>query len=204
MNHDRGRFILFEGIDGAGKSTQCEMLYRFALEKDINCIKLFEPTEGEWGIKIRKMLSMEPPPPVEEQISMFIKDRIEDVLLNINPALESGKTIIMDRYFYSNAAYQGCAEMAPEEIIKRNTALNFPLPERVYFLDLDPEAAMDRIIKRSSSGKREIFEKVSFLQQVRKNFLSIRDERFMILDGSMDPEEIFPLIMKDFISLLKD
>jgi dTMP kinase len=204
MNRNKGRFILFEGIDGSGKSTQCEMLYRFALGKKINSIKLSEPTGGEWGIKIRKMLSMEPPPPVEEQISMFIKDRVEDVLLNINPALERGKTIIMDRYFYSNAAYQGCAEMPPEEIIKRNMALNFPLPERVYFLDLDPETAMDRIIKRSSSGKREIFEKVSFLKQVRENFLSVMDERFLILDASMDPEEIFPLIIKDFISLLKD
>lgn len=204
MGHDKGKFILFEGIDGAGKSTQCDMLFAFALKRGINCIKLSEPTSGEWGTKIRKMLSMEPPPPVEEQINMFIKDRIEDVSLNINPALEAGKIIIMDRYFYSNAAYQGCAEMPPDEIIKRNMALNFPLPERVYFLDLDPESAMDRIVKRNSSGGREIFEKVSFLKQVRDNFLSISDEKFLILDGSKNAEDIFPVIMNDFISLIEE
>ena len=204
MIRRRGRFILFEGIDGSGKSTQCDMLYSYAYAKGINCVKLYEPTRGEWGIKIRKMLSMDAPPPVEEQIDLFIRDRIEDVDQNIKPALDAGKTIIMDRYFYSNAAYQGCPEMPPEEIIRKNMDLNFPIPDRVYFLDIDPQTAIDRIKKRSTSGETELFEKLSFQQKVKKNYYSIIDEKFMTINGDDDPEKIFTKIADDFTMLLKE
>lgn len=204
MMRRRGKFILFEGIDGSGKSTQCEMLYQYVLEKKLNCIKLSEPTTGEWGLKIRKMLSMDPPPPVEEQIDMFIKDRIEDVSKNIIPALSEGKIVIMDRYFYSNAAYQGSMKMPPEKIIQKNMELNFPVPDRVYFLDIDPESAIDRIKKRNTPSEMEIFEKLAFQKQVRKNFLSIINSKFMVINGENTKEKIFTSIVNDFISILEE
>ena len=202
MMRKRGKFILFDGIDGSGKSTQCEMLYQYALQKHLNCIKLFEPTTGEWGLKIRKMLSMDTPPPVEEQINMFIKDRMEDVSKNINPALSEGKIIIMDRYFYSNAAYQGTSEMLPEKIIQKNIDLNFPIPDRIYFLDIDPEAGIERIKKRNTPDEMEIFEKLAFQQQVRENFLSIINSKFMVLNGENTREKIFTEIINDFTSVI--
>jgi dTMP kinase len=204
MIRRKGLFILFEGIDGSGKSTQCDMLYSYADTKGIDCVKLYEPTGGEWGIKIRKMLSMGNPPPIDKQINLFIRDRADDVSMNIKPALDTGKTIIMDRYFYSNAAYQGCDKIPPEEIIRKNMELNFPIPDRVYFLDIDPERAIDRIKKRSTPDEMEIFEKLSFQQQVRKNFYSIIDDKFMVINGDDDPEKIFTKIADDFSALLKE
>ena len=202
MMRKKSKFILFEGIDGSGKSTQSEMLYQYALQKNLNCIKLSEPTTGEWGLKIRKMLLMDKAPPVEEQIEMFIKDRMEDVLKNINPALSEGKIIIMDRYFYSNAAYQGTAEMPPEKIVQKNIDLNFPIPDRIYFLDIKPESGIDRIKKRNTPNEIEVFEKLAFQQQVRKNFMSIINDKFMILNGENTREKIFTEITNDFISII--
>jgi dTMP kinase len=106
-------FIVFEGIDGSGKSTQCDMLYEYIAGRGVNVKKLAEPTSGKWGTELRAMLKSSAPPPVETQIEMFIKDRIDDSEQNILPSLKSGATVVMDRYFYSNAAYQGVSGSPP-------------------------------------------------------------------------------------------
>jgi dTMP kinase len=130
------------------------------------------------------MLKSSSPPPVETQIEMFIKDRIDDSERNINPSLESGATVVMDRFFYSNAAYQGVSGITPAEIIDRNMKHGFPLPHRVYFIDIPTETAMERIIKRSGSGNTELFEK--------------RDERFLIVNGEDHVDSIFKKIKEDY------
>jgi dTMP kinase len=191
-------FIVFEGIDGSGKSTQCDMLYRYIADKGIGVKKLAEPTSGRWGTELRAMLKSSAPPPVELQIDMFIKDRIDDCEKNIIPCIESGTTVVMDRYFYSNAAYQGFSGITPAEIIDRNIREGFPLPHRVYFIDIPAETAMERILKRSGSGNTELFEKREFLETVRSNFLSIADERFLIVNGEGDVESIFKKIRDDY------
>ena len=191
-------FIVFEGIDGSGKSTQCDMLYRYIAGKGIDVKKLAEPTSGKWGTELRAMLKSSAPPPVETQIEMFIKDRIDDCKNNIFPCLNSGTTVVMDRYFYSNAAYQGVSGIAPAEIIDRNIREGFPLPQRVYFIDIPAETAMDRILKRNGSGNTELFEKREFLETVRSNFLSIADERFLIVNGDDSIENIFKKIKDDY------
>ncbi len=197
------KFIVFEGIDGSGKSTQCSMLYEFIRSENTPVKLLAEPTSGEYGQKIRKMLKGETPLPVEEQIHLFIEDRMQDCELNIKPCLEQGITIVMDRYFYSNAAYQGSAEITPEEIIRRNTDRGFPVPDRVYFIDIPAVEAMKRISLRTGSGKTELFEKQSFLENVRKNFLSIADSRFVTIDGMLGRNEIFNTIKEDYLSLIR-
>lgn len=199
----KNKFIVFEGIDGSGKSTQCSMLYNYIASKNIPVTLLAEPTSGEYGQQIRKILQNKIEVSVDEQIRLFIEDRQQDFDLNIKPCMEQGKTIVMDRYFYSNAAYQGSELIPPEEIIRKNREIGFPLPDRVYYIDIDPDEAMRRITARSTSGKTELFEKKAFLEEVRKNFIHIADESFLKIDGSMNQEEIFNLIKNDYLSLIK-
>ncbi|MBT3366067.1 MAG: dTMP kinase, partial [Nitrospina sp.] len=108
MKPARGVLIVFEGIDGTGKSTQCNLLAKSLSEKKVPNIALAEPTRGTWGMKIRRLLSegrgdISP----EEELSWFVNDRKEDIEINIMPALKENKVVIMDRYYFSTAAYQG-------------------------------------------------------------------------------------------------
>lgn len=197
----KNKFIVFEGIDGSGKSTQCSLLYSYIASLNIPVKHLAEPTSGVYGQQIRKMLQSETPVSVDEQIRLFIEDRQQDFELNIKPCMEQGKTIVMDRYFYSNAAYQGSSLISPEDIIRKNIDKGFPLPDRVYYIDIDPAEAMRRITARSASGKTELFEKKTFLEGVRKNFLHMADERFLKIDGNASQDEIFHIIKNDYLLL---
>jgi len=136
-------FIVFEGIDGSGKSTQCDLLYKYLLDNDVDAVRLLEPSNGEIGKKIRTILSGDIIPPVSKQVELFIKDRKDDVEKNILPALLDGKVVLMDRYYFSNAAYQGAQGIDPKTIIDKNLALDFPQPDIVYYLDIHPNAAME-------------------------------------------------------------
>ncbi len=196
----RPLFIVFEGIDGSGKTTQCDLLYRHALARGLEAVRLAEPTDGPWGRKIRAMLGEEEMAPPEEQHRLFLLDRIDDAETNIAPALKSGRTVIMDRYYHSNAAYQGAAGMAPERVIAENRAAGVPEPDRIYFIDIPPDVAMRRIAMRAGAG-REVFEKERFLACVRDIFIAHADERFVMIDGTAGIEEIFARVKENFEGL---
>ena len=190
-------FIVFEGIDGSGKSTQADMLYDHFLAENRPAVRLFEPTQGEWGRKIRSMLSGDEAPDAVEQLRLFIRDREDDVRKNVRPALDAGKIIIMDRYYYSNAAYQGAAGIDPFEIIKENIEMGFPGPDRVYLIDIEPETALERIERRNGSVKRDLFERQHFLAEVRDIYNSIADESFVTIDGTLPADRIFSCVLND-------
>lgn len=196
----RARFIVFEGIDGSGKSTQCDLLYRHLLSLGHPAVRLAEPTGGEWGRRIREMLRQKEMAPADEQMRLFLLDRRDDAERTILPALESGRFVIMDRYYFSNAAYQGAAGLAPEAIINENRRAAVPEPDRVYFIDVPPGAAIERLTARGD--EREIFEKESFLTRVREIFLSLADERFVVIDGTGSVDDIFEKIKSDFETFL--
>ena len=194
-------FIVFEGIDGSGKSTQCDLLYRYALARGIPAVRLAEPTGGAWGKKIRSMLKEPAMAPAEEQLRLFLLDRQDDAARNILPALEEKKVVIMDRYYHSNAAYQGAAGIRPERIIAENRRMSFPEPDRIYYIDIAVDTALRRVAGRSGQGT-EVFEKEHFLRKVRDIFLSFSDERFMVVDGTGGIEEVFTVIRDDFDGLV--
>jgi dTMP kinase len=190
------KFIVFEGIDGSGKSTLSDMLYDYFSSKNLPTVKGFEPTDGKWGKEIRKLLRNEEPPSIQEQMRLFLLDREEDAEKFILPALKEGRTVIMDRYYYSNAAYQGAMGMSPEYIINENIKRGFPDPDRVYFLDIDPEIAVNRITDRNKNGT-DFFEKKNFLKKVREIYHSIINERFLILEGSLPLSGLLEIIKED-------
>jgi dTMP kinase len=187
-------FIVFEGIDGSGKTTLSEMLFKYFTKSGIPAVKDHEPTEGNWGIQIRKMLQNDAAN-ADELLKLFIKDREDDVSINIQPALKKRKVIILDRYYFSNAAYQGTMGISPVSIIQENRKKKFPEPDRVYLVDIDPELAIKRIVRRNN--KAEIFEKMEFLKKAREIYHRIADEKFVILNGSKTTKALIDTIKKD-------
>ncbi len=195
------RFVVFEGIDGSGKTTLSNMLYDHFLSIDVPVVKKQEPTDGRWGKKIRELLQSGSPASAEELMRLFLLDREDDAERNIIPSLNSGKMIVMDRYCYSNVAYQGAMGIPPDSILQENKKRGFPEPDRVYLIDIDPEEAMRRIANRNSDGSSDIFEKRLFLERVREIYLSIADDRFLIIDGLKKPDEILSIIQTDIKNL---
>jgi len=182
----RGLLIIFEGIDGTGKSTQCRMLAELLSEKRIASISLAEPTRGKWGMKIRQLLTegrngISP----EEELAWFINDRKEDVERNINPALKEGKVVLMDRYYLSTAAYQGALGFDPQEIRVENEKFA-PVPDRVLIFHNSPEKSLERI--ESSREGKSAFEKRDYLLDVQNIFKSFTGAniRFVSSDASLE------------------
>ena len=196
-----GILIAFEGIDGTGKSTQCRMLGEFLSGKGIANISFAEPTKGEWGLKIRRLLSqgrngVSP----EEELEWFLNDRKEDVELNINPALKAGKVVVMDRYYYSTAAYQGALGFDPQKI--RNDNEKFaPLPDRVLIFHNSPEKSLQRI--EFSREKKSAFEKRDYLIDVQNIFKSFSGStvRFILSDDTL--ENVHENVVREIKDLFK-
>jgi dTMP kinase len=196
-------FIVFEGIDGSGKSTQADLFYNKLNSLGLKPVKLFEPTNGPAGIEIRNQLKKKSMPSPEAMLELFIKDREYDLAANIQPAFNNGSIIVMDRYYHSNAAYQGAMGLDPEFILEQNISKNFPKPDRVYFIDIPVKTAIARI-KSRNSGPDEIFEKEKFLLNVLDNYLDLIDETFAVINGNNDPEIIAEEIFSDFLNKFPD
>ncbi len=181
MKLDRGILIVFEGIDGTGKSTQCGLLADVMKAKQIPNISLAEPTRGEWGMKIRRLLSegrqgISP----QEELSWFVNDRKEDIELNILPALQDNKVVIMDRYYYSTAAYQGALGLDPDRIRLENEQFA-PIPDRVLIFLTSPEMCLERI--ESSRDQKSAFEKLDYLKNVQEIFKNFKGPNIRFIDS---------------------
>ena len=187
-------FIVFEGIDGSGKTTLADRIHA-RYSSHLPAVRLAEPTAGEWGREIRALLKGRVPADTGELLRLFILDREDDVRRNIVPALAGNRMIIMDRYYFSNAAYQGTGEVGPAEIIRMNRDRGFPVPNRVYLVDIDPVEALARVEKRNP--EMELFENRRFLGAVRDNYRGLVDDTFLVLDGRLDPAALAGAVSAD-------
>ncbi|MHC1567633.1 MAG: dTMP kinase [Candidatus Syntropharchaeia archaeon] len=199
-------FVVLEGIDGAGKGTQVERLYA-EMKKRTAVVKTREPTRGEIGELIRKYLRGENPMNPEILCLLFAADRYDNLNKTVIPALKRGNLVISERYVYSSIAYQSVQGMDPEWICTIN---RFAIPpDIVILLDIDPEIAISRI-----TSKKEYFERKKVLQAVREKYLKIAEfslkssnydflskTKIVIVDGSMDEDEIFKKIMEEIEKL---
>lgn len=181
----RGKFIVFEGIDGSGKTTHLERTADWLRRYNISAITMREPTSSPFGLRLRESASNGRLTP-EEESDLFLQDRQWNVQNNILPALNTRKTILQDRYYYSTIAYQGARGLDPEDIRKKNEVFA-PRPNLVLLLDLDPEIALERI-KKNRGESPNLFEKLDYLKRVREIFLSLRDPNIVHIDavGTVD------------------
>ena len=188
----KGILIAIEGIDGSGKSVIAKELVNFLNAAGYDAILLKEPTDSIYGEKIRKSTERLPP---EEELELFLLDREIDVRKRILPALEKGKVIVMDRYYYSNIAYQSARGIDAEKIRSMNEKFA-PKPDLVIVLDVSPETALRRIKHR---GRLTAFESQDYLEKVRENFLKLADDRTIVLNAERGIEDV----KKDVFAIVK-
>ena len=196
MEKKRGRLIVLEGIDGAGKTTQAALLETHLRAQGREVFRTAEPTAFPSGIALRRALGGTDKKSECEMATMFVLDRIAH---NIHPTeglialLEQGIDIICDRYYYSTLAYQG---QSTDYAWVREMNLHCPQithPDICIYLDLQPEQSLERI--RAGRDYLEIYENKETLERVRNAFLSVfRDpmvcDRIEIVDAYRTPEKI--------------
>lgn len=174
---DPGILIAVEGIDGAGKTTQVDLLVRFLEEAGETPVRSKEPTDGTWGRKIRQSAASGRMS-LEEELAAFVEDRNEHLREKILPALNVGKIVVLDRYFYSTIAYQGSRGGDVAGIAARMLA-TAPEPDIVLLLDVPPEVGLARIRERGDTPNT--FEKQSSLAAVREVFQTLAKEHSNIV-----------------------
>jgi dTMP kinase len=183
----KGILIVFEGIDGSGKSTQAEILLERLQEEDFDAVYFREPSKGKWGRKIKKKALHPDSLSPEEELDLFQKDRRENVEKNLKPALKKKRVVILDRYYYSTIAYQG-AKGIDEKLIRRMNEEFVVEPDLVFIFDIDPQKGLERIENRKK--KDRLFEREDYLVKVREIFRSFKGEKFVHIDALKSKEEI--------------
>ena len=191
----KGRFIVFEGIDGAGKSTQIERLRQKLVKEGRKVFITAEPTQSVTGGILRDALSGNYKRSASELAAMFLSDRVfhnVNESVGINQALSKGFDVISDRYYYSSFAYQGL-ESDIDWVINMN--LNCPdirRPDLCIFLDLDAQNSKSRI--DTNRATVEIFEKEEILSKIRNKFFDVfkrlPDENIHVVDASGSVDEV--------------
>ncbi|MBE0664769.1 MAG: dTMP kinase [Candidatus Aminicenantes bacterium] len=181
-----GRLIVFEGIDGSGKTTLSQMFHTNLLENGVPSVWLREPTDSALGNKIRLLAQDKESISIHEELKYFLEDRRWDVENNILPALRSGKTVVLDRYYYSNACYQGARGLDVEGILRANREFA-PEPDIVFIIDVEVDRALARI-SSNRPGVAKLFEKKDFLEKVRANYLKLAGANLVRIDGNPELE----------------
>ncbi len=206
MNQLKGKLIAFEGIDGAGKSTQIRRLSEWLQSQGIEdiCVTA-EPTKGYFGRQIREAKERLSPK-IERQL--FVDDRKEHLVSCILPAIARGAVVLTDRYFYSSIAYQGTRRdafdhdptfeelCALQDEIGEYNRLFAPEADILVYVRLDVDVALERMKK----GRKSLdpFEKRQTLVDVANAFdrVAASHPHAIIVDGSQSPEDITDTIIR--------
>ncbi|MCX6641070.1 MAG: dTMP kinase [bacterium] len=194
-----GRLLVFEGIDGAGKTTQLQFSAQWLRESGYQVTTLREPTDGPYGQKLRQSAISGRLSPEDER-DLFVLDRRWNVETNITPALARGDIVLLDRYYFSSIAYQGARGLDLEDIRRRNEAVA-PAPDLVLIFDLVPEIAVLRI-RQTRGEELNLFEKVDYLKRVRDIFLSLSDPFIVLVDASQSEKAVLDEVKTAIVKVL--
>lgn len=216
----RGKFIVMDGPDGAGKSTQHRRLEEALKQEGVEVVSCRDPGGTAIGDRIRSVLLdhdlsvMD----VNCETMLFMASRAQLMTEIILPAIESGKTVLCDRFITSTCAYQGAAGYDPKRIIElARFAIGDHWPDLTILFDVDPEKGFERIGRKSShAGKNRknhegptLFEgtttdamearSIDFHRKVRKLFLQAREyypTPMVTVDSMADPDEVFARMLE--------
>jgi dTMP kinase len=188
----RKRFIVIEGIDGAGTTTQLQLLAESLGARGISCVTTAEPTKGPIGRIIRAILSGETQATATTVAYLYASDRNEHIYgkQGIIENIEAGSIVISDRYALSSLAYQGVT-CGPELPWLLNDG--FPVPGLTLLFDVNPEISIARIHCRE---KKEIYETLEFQKRVRAMYEKMADRlqekgwRIECIDAGKDVEAV--------------
>ena len=187
-----GVLVNLEGIDGCGKSTQSKLLLEKLEGEGEKVIILKEPTKRPHGQKLWDVLHGKRKASNEEILELFVLDRKQHVEEKIQPALDDGTVVLMDRYYYSSMAYQVAGGIDVEEIREKHVFA--PRPDVVLIFDLPVSVALERVKGHSDADE---FEKEEHLEKVREAYLDLENDPLVrIVDATGTPEEIFGNVWK--------
>jgi dTMP kinase len=199
-NQGRGRFIVFEGIDGSGKSTQIQRVAARLETLGFSVCQTFEPTDGPIGSLIRQMLAGQIETDQRTIAQLFAADRTDHLVCRkggIREKVDQGKIVICDRYYFSSYAYH--AQHIDMKWVIHANSLNADIlrPDLTIFIDVAPEICFDRI--KNNRGNFEMYEKLTVMKQVRKNYFkafeTLKDvEKIAVVDGNSQVQSVEDLI----------
>jgi dTMP kinase len=182
-----------EGIDGAGTTTQLHRLTAWLEGEGLSVYPTFEPSDGDIGQHIRKILSGEGSSHPDTVALMFAADRMEHLQTEILPRLQAGTHVLCDRYVGSSFAYQSM-QSDPQWVRTINRYAR--KPDLTLYLHVDVDTALERLTIREG-GKREIFEKRELLTVIAANYDSIygvggnAEIKAVVIDATQDPTKVF-------------
>ncbi len=200
-------FVVFEGIDGAGKSTQIQILYDTLVSKGYTPLLTREPGGTPLGETVARWLKSYPQRSPFTELLFFNATRAEHVSQVVQPALNAGRIVICDRFVASTLAYQGYGRGLDLRLIKQINLLASQglQPTLTVFLDVHTTIAHSRIDAKAL----DVFEKESleFHQRVRQGFIEMaaeEGEAWLVINGSLGKETIAKLVWERVRTLLKN
>jgi dTMP kinase len=186
----RGLFIVLEGPDGAGISTQTALLHSHMVSHGLKAVATKEPTSGPIGSIIRQALTHRlvypPSEPIADDVMalLYAADRLDHIRADVLPRLEAGTHVVCDRYRLSSYAYQGLT-LGQEWVRTLNSRTI--APDLTFFIDVPPEVSQQRIAARG--GYIELYERDERLRPIYANYLALVEdakangERVITIDG---------------------
>ena len=204
-------FITFEGGDGSGKSTQVNLLKDYLDDLNFETIKTREPGGTPSAEILRDLLTtgeVEKWTPMSEALLMWAS-RYEHLIQVIEPALNSGKNVICDRFYDSTYAYQGVAHnLGIDKMEKLKKIIIGDIePDITFVLDIDPKAGLKRSLDRSNQENRFESYNIDFHNNIRSAFLEIakkNKDRCIVIDATLNKQEINNLIITVIDNLIAD
>ena len=205
-----GKFIVFEGIDGSGKSTQIKRLFERLQAENRDVVSTFEPSQGPVGSLIRKMLEGSVETDQRTIAALFAADRTDHLVNRKNGVkgmVDQGRIVLCDRYYFSSYAYHSLY-MGMDWVIGLNAQNEAIMrPDLNIFLDVDPETCFERI--KSGRNSFDMYEKIEIMKKVRDNyFLAFQKrgarENITVIDGNASPEKVEQKIRQAVHGLLSE
>jgi dTMP kinase len=194
-------FVVFEGIDGSGNTTQSKLLAEFLRGRVYDVLLTKEPTNNVIGKIIRDVLQKKvKTSPLALQM-LFVADRAYHLHTEIEPALEEGRVVISDRYMLSTMAFGGIN--VDMDFLKQLNS-KFRVPDITFILDVPPEIALRRI-KSSRPGEPELFEELEKSKRVYANYMKLKDQfpNVFVINGNRVKEAVAAEVQKIVLSKLK-
>lgn len=189
-------FIVFEGIDGSGKSTQARLLAEHLQSQQLPVYFTCEPTKEKTGLLLRDILTGKSKADERVIAGLFLADRLQHILdenTGMLKQIEQGHAVICDRYYFSSYAYNGLHTDMDWVIAANAMCAKALKPEVHIFIDVPPEICMERV--RTHRAQTELYETEDNLQKVRNNFFTAfeklkHNENVAIVNGNRPVEEV--------------
>jgi len=194
----KGKFITFEGPEGAGKTSVLELLMTELSGTEMEMVFTREPGGIHISEKIREVILNKEHTEMDSRTEalLYAAARRQHLVERVVPAIESGKVVFCDRFIDSSLAYQGYARgLGIEEVLSINEfAINGLMPDLTFYFKIDPKIGLQRISKSSEREKNRLdLEDLSFHQKVQEGYekvIAMFSERIVVIDAEKSLEEV--------------